>query len=459
MSSAQRSVLSLAFDRGTLVARNVPPPGLPPPWAYDDRIDAWRAPAMAYRDLVVKLVRDKVSFEDQARRYETLRLQHLGTRVPHPYQKAALEAWVGAGKRGVVVLPTGAGKAFVAELALARVQRSTLVVVPTIDLLNQWYDVLSSAFDTEIGLLGGGHHEVRPVTVTTYDSAYLHLDRYGDRFGLLVFDECHHLPGHTYAMAAEWAIAPFRLGLTATPERADGAHVALNTLVGPVAHTVDVKDLAGAYLADYQIVRLDVHMRPEEFEVYQRARATYRAFVQRNGIRMGSPDGFRRFLFLASRSAQGRAAYQAFRTSRKVALAPAAKLDVLQRLLVRHRSDRMILFTHENDMVYDISRRFLIPAITHRTHTKERREILQRFRDGTYRVIATSRVLNEGVDVPAANVGVILSGSASVREHVQRLGRLLRRDGAKEAILYEMVTRGSLEEHVSERRRDHRAYR
>ncbi len=460
----EQPVLSIRFDRGTLrlceveesVAHRL---GLPAFWVHDERVEGWRAPAMAYRDLVTRLVRLDVPFLDEARHYETLDVEHLAPRRPHPHQADALEAWIRAGKRGVVVLPTGAGKTYVAELAIAEVQRATLVVVPTIELLNQWYDVLSGAFDLEIGLIGGGHHELRPVTVTTYDSAYLHLDRYGDRFGLLVFDECHHLPGTSYAQAAEWAIAPFRLGLTATPERADGAHLALETLIGPEAFRLEVKALAGVYLAGYQVIRVDVEMTPDELAAYRQARATYRAFVDENRIRMGDRDGFRRFLYLASRSPAGRRAFEAFRASRRIALAPESKFAALERLLSRHRRDRIILFTHENDMVYEISRRFLVPAITHRTDTKERREILHRFRDGTYSVIATSRVLNEGVDVPAANVGVILSGSASVREHVQRLGRLLRRDGDKEALLYELVTRGTLEEHVSERRRDHRAYR
>ena len=98
--------------------------------------------------------------------------------------------------------------------------RATLVVTPTIDLMSQWYGVLGAGFDVEVGLVGGGYHEIQPVTVTTYDSAYLHMERHGNRFGLVVFDECHHLPGPSFAIAAECCLAPYRLGLTATPERA-----------------------------------------------------------------------------------------------------------------------------------------------------------------------------------------------------------------------------------------------
>ena len=75
------------------------------------------------------------------------------------------------------------------------------------------------------------------------------------------------------------------------------------------------------------------------------------------------------------------------------------------------------------------------------------------------RTVVTSRVLNEGVDVPSANVAVILSGSGSVREHVQRLGRILRKQEGKSAVLYELVTDATSETYTSERRREHSAYR
>jgi superfamily II DNA or RNA helicase len=126
--------------------------------------------------------------------------------------------------------------------------------------------------------------------------------------------------------------------------------------------------------------------------------------------------------------------------------------------LDRHCGDRVLIFTYDNATVYQIARRFLVPAITHQTKTRERQQILQRFHAGAYPVVVTSQVLNEGVDVPAANVGIILSGTGSVREHVQRLGRLLRKQGEKQALLYEVVSRGTAEEFTSDRRRQHHAY-
>jgi len=121
---------------------------------------------------------------------------------PRDYQQAALDAWIDHDRRGSVVLPTGSGKTFLGLQAIADAGVSTLVVTPTIDLMNQWHATLTNAFGDQltepVGVLGGGSHDVTAITVTTYDSAYRYVNEYGDQFGLLVVDEEHHLPAPTY---------------------------------------------------------------------------------------------------------------------------------------------------------------------------------------------------------------------------------------------------------------------
>ncbi len=107
-----------------------------------------------------------------------------------------------------------------------------------------------------------------------------------------------------------------------------------------------------------------------------------------------------------------------------------------------------------NQLVYRISRRFLIPAITFQTSKDERKEILDRFKAGDYRVIVTSQVLDEGIDVPDASIGFIISGTGSSREYIQRLGRLLRKVEGKRAKLIEIVAKGTMETRISQRRRE-----
>lgn len=456
----------LLFDRGTLLV-DADPGDLDRDalgalgFVADDRLAGrLRGPASAYRRALTLLIRAGHAVDDRAQGYEKLALAPRREREPYPHQRDALEAWRRAGRRGIVVLPTGAGKSYVAELAIADVQRSSLVVAPTIDLMNQWLALLSGAFGADlVGVIGGGSYDPRALTVTTYDSAYIHMENLGGRFGLIVFDECHHLPGASYALGAECAIAPFRLGLTATPERADGGHARFASLIGPTVFRREIQELAGDYLADYETVRLRVELTPAERAAYDAARGEYRAFVERHGVRMSRPEGWGRFLMLSSRSLEGRSAWRAWREQRRIPLQCEAKLHVLEDILRQHQGDQVIIFTADNDTVYRIARRHLIPAITHQTPTRERQRILEGLASGQGRAVVTSRVLNEGVDIPTASVGVVLSGSSSVREHVQRLGRILRKREGKEAVLYEVITAATGEEHSSDRRREHGAYR
>lgn len=433
-------------------------------WTWDARVSCWRAPADRYRDAFAELWRraqnNEFALVDEARAYVPLPLALVDARRPRDYQRDAIAAWEKANRRGQIVLPTGSGKSFVACLAMMSAGRSTLVVVPTIDLMHQWHRSLREAFGLDhVGQLGGGTHDVAPLTVSTYDSAALHLERYGDRFGLIVWDECHHLPGPTYLEASTFAIAPWRLGLTATPERQDGREALLEQAVGPICYRRGIRDMAGHVLSEYAVCRIPVELTPEELAFYQEEREIYRAFVRARGIRFDRPNGWGEFIQQSSRSPEGRRAMRAFRNQRRVALTCEGKMELVRDLLTQHRNERTIVFTNDNDTVYELSRRLLVPCITHQTSGPERKELLERFRDGTYRVVVTSRVLNEGVDVPEASVAIVLSGTGSVREHVQRLGRILRRNGDEQATLYEVVTAGTVEEHVSERRREHDAYR
>jgi len=405
------------------------------------------------------LVASKTAYEDDARRYPDLPQKARVHREPRPYQSEALAAWRTNRGRGVVVLPTGAGKSHVALLAIDDKRRSALVVAPTLDLVRQWFDLLATTFGGEVGIVGGGEHQVQPLTVTTYDSAFLHMENLGARFGLVVFDECHHLPSAGYALAARACLAPYRMGLTATPERADGREAELAQLIGPIVYRKDIVELSGDYLAEYQTEQVSIELSPDERSEYDRERAVYRDFVESRGIRMSRPSGWSEFIMLASQSTEGRRAMAAYRRQRELAFAPSAKLEYLEHLLFCHRQDRAIVFTQDNATAYAVARRFLVPVITHQTKVRERSGILAGLGEGTYRAVVTSKVLNEGVDVPDANVAVILSGSGSVREHVQRLGRILRKRENKRAVLYELVTEATTETQTSARRRDHSAYR
>jgi superfamily II DNA or RNA helicase len=444
----------LSFDRGTLLL-HPPPPGKA--WiefaTWDDRVERFRIPAMHYRRLVEALGAEGTPLLDKAPEFGALALVPALEMTPYPHQRSALEAWLTAGRIGVVVLPTGAGKTYLAQLAIQATQCSTLIVVPTLDLMHQWYAHLLAAFpDAPVGLLGGGAHDRSPLLVATYDSAAIAAEALGNRYGLLVFDECHHLPGEFTRVIAEYSLAPYRLGLTATPERSDGTHGDLQALIGPEVYRTSVAALAGTVLSEHRLVRLTVRLSPRERLRYDALLATRNRFLQQCAIRLGSVAGWQAFVKASARSRAGRGAMLAHREARALAFGTAGKLRVLADLLAQHHPARTLIFTDDNAMVYRISGEFLLPAITHHTPVKERHNILQRFRTGEYPVVVTSRVLNEGVDVPDASIAIVLSGTGSPREYVQRLGRILRRREGKLAVLYEIVAKATSEEQVSRRR-------
>ena len=462
--------MRIDFDDGTLLLHDAPESV---PYAeWDDRVDEYRAQGYRYRallewagawdsdgDQATLQQRFDQAIVDNARAYPDLHLEPTLQIEPREYQQAALDAWRDHDRQGSVVLPTGSGKTFLGLQAIADAGVATLIVAPTIDLMNQWHATLTNAFDDQllegIGVLGGGSHEITAITVTTYDSAYRYINEYGDRFGLLIADEEHHLPAPTYRQIPEMSIAPYRLGLTATYERADGKHELLNDLLGPVVYEEDVDVLAGEYLSEYETIHMQVELTEEERSQYDEEYVIYREYVDSHAFDLWKEEGYREFLTRTSYDPEGRRALIAKQRSEEIARAAAKKLDTLDTLLKRHYDDRTIIFTANNDFAYEISREFIVPCITHQTETEERTEILDRFRMGGYSMLATSQVLDEGIDVPAANVGIILSGSASKRQYAQRLGRILRpTDDRKPARLYEIIAANTVENYVSERRRE-----
>jgi superfamily II DNA or RNA helicase len=446
---------TLTFDRGTLLLH---PPPRGKAWieyaTWDDRVERFRIPALYYRRLVQALQAEKTPVVDEAKGFAELALVPALEMEPYPHQRHALAAWLQAGRVGVVVLPTGAGKTYLAQLAMQATRRSALIVVPTLDLMHQWYAHLLAAFpDASVGLLGGGAHDHTPLLVATYDSAALYAETLGNRYGLVIFDECHHLPSEFSRVIAEYSLAPYRLGLTATPERNDGKHVELAALIGPEVYRATPEALAGTVLAAHRVVRLKVHLSQQERQRYDALIRGRDQFLQQHRIRLGSLSGWQQFVQASARSRAGRSAMLAHRQARAIAFGTAGKLRVLADLLAQHYPARTLIFTDDNATVYRISQEFLIPAITHKTAVKERHDTLSRFRTGEYPVMVTSRVLNEGVDVPEASIAIVLSGTGSTREYIQRLGRILRRGEGKLAILYEVIAEATSEEHTARRRR------
>ncbi len=391
-------------------------------------------------DLFAVLVESAVEIDDQAELETTsnsivsaLQKSEYGLArapqlylTPRSYQREALDAWLRHDGKGVVVLPTGAGKTVIALLAAAELGLRTIVVVPTIELVNQWHQELASHLGypkSEVGMVGGGKRTLRDLTVITYDSASMPA-RQLNGFGLLIVDEVHHLPARAYRAISRKVNAPFRLGLSATPERADGGHHSLSYLVGPTVYRKSAASLArDEHIAEFTEKRIFVDLTASEQMRYDQLMAEYKFFLASRRNQLGRPDQiFTEMIRRAAFDPAARSALSAHQKARMIALNAEAKISSVEQLLTRHLTDRVIIFCEYNAMVDMLSERLLIPAITHRTPAAERRDILERFRDGRYTKLVTGRVLNEGVDVPDANVAIVVSGSSASREYIQQAG-------------------------------------
>lgn len=375
---------------------------------------------------------------------------------PRPYQTEAIASWLGHDGRGVIVLPTGAGKTVVALMAIARLKLRTLVVVPTIELLHQWRASIVEKLrlpKNAVGVVGDGIKEWRAITIITYASAAMPNAELRD-IGLLICDEAHHLPSPSYATIATRARAPYTLGLTATPERSDGSTGRLYELLGPVVYRRAPADLsAEGHIAPYIEKRVFVSLSPEEALRYESLMGEWKWFLSSKRHMLARGGNF--FGELIKRSGsdpQARRALQAHHQARMIALNADAKIAEVDRLLEQHRDDKVIVFSEYNALVDVLSQRLALPSITYKTAADERKQILDRFRDGSYSKIVTGRVLNEGVDVPDANVAIVVSGSSATREYIQRLGRVIRPKKTT-AMLYEIITRHTGEVRSARRRR------
>ncbi|MBN1568079.1 MAG: DEAD/DEAH box helicase family protein [Acidobacteria bacterium] len=436
--------MKLIFDRGTLILYEAPnDAGHLPGVIWDPRIHAWRAPACYYTVLSQELSKRCAGFRDEVRP-RLVDPPSIACPDLRPYQAAAVASWEFSGKRGIIALPTGSGKTRVAIAAIARMGARTLCLVPTRALMAQWVKNLSDTTPGPIGEYGDGRRVEQPMTVATFASALRNMETLGNRFDLLVIDEVHHFGTGTGDEILEMCMAPARLGLSATPPEDEVRRSRLDMLVGPEVYRASVEELAGRYLASFELITISVGLTPSERRAYDAEMSVFRP-VCRAFFESAPGASWSDFVASAGRSDSGRRALAAWRRSRTIVRYNAEKRRIVNELLLRHHESRILTFAADNDTAYSVAREHLIQPITCDIGKKERAKALQRFSNGELRILVSARVLNEGIDVPAADIAIIAGGSQGSREYVQRVGRVLRPSEGKKAIVYDLVTRDTFE--------------
>ena len=345
-----------------------------------------------------------------------------------PFQKEAVSSWEAAGKFGTVVIPTGGGKTYVGLEAIARTGLKTLICVVTMELATQWRELLEAKLGVSVGEFSGREKTLgRDVVVGIYNSVAKHVEKLRDLFGLVIFDEVHHVPASTFRKIAFVSKAKYRLGLSATPQRSDGNEHLIFLTAGEVVYKIGYRELVSAgILAPLEHKVLRVQLADDE----RRAMMAQLARVKDENARLA--------------------------VMKKYALRARAKIPVVAGIVEAEKGRKILIFCEYVDQAEAIQeelRRRGIGSALLVGKTREREEIFDAFRRCDLDVIVTTRVLDEGIDVPDADVAIIASGSGSPRQMAQRVGRILRGRLGKVAKVYEIVARGTIEEALANRRR------
>ncbi|MEM2029909.1 MAG: DEAD/DEAH box helicase [Candidatus Bathyarchaeia archaeon] len=338
----------------------------------------------------------------------------------YSFQKNALKAWLANGKRGTIVIPTGGGKTFIAMKAIELLKLPSVIFVTTVELANQWKSRLEE-LGANVGIFGAGEHEIDDVTVAIYNSAVKNIEKLRNRFAFAIFDEAHHVPANTFKEVSFTLKSPFRMALSATPFREDKNEKILFFTCGKIV-----------YFARYSEMLRERLVSPLEF---------YRVYVKMD---------------LNEKTMYASIDEQNLTEKLKVAYTTKEKYKALEEIVRRERERKMLIFTQYIDQAetaYETIRH-LIPSalLTGEVSTRNRRKIFERFKNGRIRAIISTTVLDEGVDVPDADVAIILSGSGSVRQLIQRIGRVIRYREGKIARVYEIITSKSIEESIVKKR-------
>ncbi|MFC7226892.1 DEAD/DEAH box helicase [Salinirubellus salinus] len=339
-----------------------------------------------------------------------------------PYQTDWVRRFVDTGS-GVLVGPPGSGKTVAAMGVMEAVGGETLVLVPGRELAEQWREQLlanTSLTDEQIGLYHGGEKQVRPVTIATYQTAGMDRHRMlfdERRWGLIVYDEVHHIPSPIHRRSAELQ-TKHRLGLSATPVREDDLEREIFTLVGPPIGTDWEALFDAGYVAEPEI---EIRLLPWASEMHQNE--------------YGSAERHER---------------------RQVAAANPAKEAEIREILRSHPGAKALIFVEYIEQGDRLAEALNVPFVSGETPHARRRQLFREFKSGPRDALIVSRVGDEGIDLPNAEVAIAASGlGGSRRQGSQRAGRTMRPVGR--ARMYVLATLGTEEEDFARQRTRHLA--
>jgi superfamily II DNA or RNA helicase len=355
--------------------------------------------------------------------------------ILRPYQAEALEAWKRSGMRGIVVMPTGAGKTYLGLAAMKEeLDRggSVAVLVPTIVLAEQWRQRIWETLHVRAALYCTTEKALGRVTVFVVNSAYLYRDLLRP-FTLVILDEAHHLGAPKWREIVNQLNGKRILGLTATPENAP-LPVVYKMLI---AHA-----RANGAVADIEVIPYYVSLTVEEWAAYSEIERKIRETAR--ALRYAETRGS------AREAAELEQVMKILTGKRRQLMSEVtAKRHAVLEIAMKHRGERVLVFTESIRGAEAIRSALTSAGIRAATyHSKMPKHLRSMVLAGwgrSFEVLVAVRSLDEGVDVPEVRIGIIVATGKSVRQLTQRMGRLIRPKPGKKALLYVVIARGTYE--------------
>ena len=406
------------------------------------------------------------------------------------YQRECLDAWKNNHYRGIANVVTGAGKTFLALAAIAQARAlypdlMVRIVVPTIPLAHQWEMALlhqSGPDEWRPGFFGGGkrddpdRHVIIYIINSARDSLAGHIrrDLALQRHVLLICDECHHYTSKenrkifgflegAHASALREKELYLCLGLSATPFGTSNDEVLFRSLGREIYQYGFDSAVNEGIISPFTVCEVSSSFYADElaeygeltFRIGKALIALLRAHPQLKKLRERKEKSFIRAVMRIAKEADMDPTYLMLTWQRKeISTLARARLSCCLSILEQLReSDRVLIFCERiaqaEEMAGLIRRAFgNVCGVYHSQMTKEARtRILSEFREETFRILVSCKALDEGIDVPDANIGIVLSSTAVERQRIQRLGRLIRRaEGKATACLYYIYIRESTDD-------------
>jgi len=366
----------------------------------------------------------------------------------YQWQSEAIAVWKANNNQGIIQATTGSGKSRVAHaLIVEHLQHPdgvVTVIVPQVSLLTQWADALDEILGFEVGRCGGGKKSISDrINVMVINTALkiMPLQTYTNH--LIVADECHRMAAPTFQKLFD---TPHQacLGLSATPEREDTGLEVLTRLIGDVIYEYDYEQaLEAGVISDFEVCAVQIPLTTSEQQEHEKAHRSIINLTKSLSSKYGNRGNLvitcQKLLASGTGDKEVGAFLVAIQKRKAILNSAENRFRALDLLLHQHRTGKIMVFHESIDDLSRLEKRFshFNPQTYHSKKTvKQRRIALENFTTHSKGLLLSCKALVEGVDIPDADVGIMVSGTRSVRSRIQTIGRLLRKGGATQPVIY-----------------------